>query len=92
MLRTGPYPPYLKKRISSKHGHLSNSDCGSFAVELVKSGTRHLQLSHLSQENNTPKLALKTVGDALTEYGIEINRDVMLDVALPFSPGKVYEI
>jgi len=92
MLKAGPYPPYLKKRISSNWGHLSNSDCGSFAVELVKSGTRFLQLSHLSRENNTPWLASETVGRALADCGIDVDKDVELDVALPFSPSRVYMV
>ncbi|MCL2391292.1 MAG: MBL fold metallo-hydrolase [Oscillospiraceae bacterium] len=92
MLRSGPYPPYLKRRISSQHGHLSNSDCGNFAVELVKSGTRYLQLSHLSRENNTPGLASKTVSQALFECGVNVGCDVQLDVALPFEHSRVYEL
>jgi phosphoribosyl 1,2-cyclic phosphodiesterase len=92
MLKSGPYPAHLKKRVASKHGHLSNNDCGSFAVELVKSGTQYLQLSHLSRENNTPELAKKTEGQAMTDVGISIDKNVKLDVAMPFSPSKIYEI
>ena len=92
MLKSGPYPAPLKRRVASKYGHLSNDDCGLFAVELVKSGTKYLQLSHLSKENNTPILAKKTVGQAMADVGISVDEDVILDVALPFSPSKIYEI
>ena len=92
MLKSGPYPASLKRRVASDYGHLSNADCGSFAVELVKSGTKYLQLAHLSRENNTPILAKKTVTKAMTDVGISIDGDVILDVALPFSPSKIYEI
>ncbi|MBQ7895378.1 MAG: MBL fold metallo-hydrolase [Oscillospiraceae bacterium] len=65
MLRSGPYPYFLKKRISSDFGHLSNSNCALFAEELVKQGTNKLVLGHLSRENNRPEIALKTVGERL---------------------------
>jgi len=90
MLRLGPYPPYLKKRILSKYGHLSNSDSGRFAAGLALSGTRCLQLAHLSRENNTPGLARQAVADALGEIGIVAGRDLELDVAPPFTPGRTY--
>ena len=51
MLRTGPYPDYLKARIASDRGHLSNAASGAFARRLIESGTTRLLLGHLSQEN-----------------------------------------
>ena len=90
MLKNGPYPPFLKRRILSARGHLSNNDSGKLAVKLVSSGTRIVQLSHLSCENNTPSLARQTVTDSLRQYGVEVGRDVELDVAPQFEPGKVY--
>ena len=90
MLRSGPYPPYLKRRIQSNYGHLSNSDSGVFAARLALSGTRYLQLSHLSRENNTPGLALRTVENALITSGIAVGHHVELDVAPPFTPGRIY--
>lgn len=65
MLRDGPYPVYLKKRIFSDNGHLSNDDCARFARRLAESGTRQIILGHLSRENNRPAIALETVGAAL---------------------------
>lgn len=65
MLRDGPYPVYLKKRILSDNGHLSNDDCARFARRLAESGTRQIILGHLSRENNRPAIALETVGAAL---------------------------
>jgi len=90
MLKNGPYPPFLKQRILSKRGHLSNFDSGAFAASLAQSGTRYLQLSHLSRENNTPGLARKTVENALIAGGIAIGFHVELDVAPPFTPGRMY--
>ena len=65
MLRTGPYPAFLKKRIRSAHGHLSNDDAAQLAVYLAETGTRVLILGHLSRHNNTPGEALRTVQLAL---------------------------
>ena len=90
MLKSGPYPPFLKRRILSARGHLSNADSGRLAEELAMSGVRTIQLAHLSCENNTPGLARKTVTDAICRCGLEVGRDVELDVAPQFEPGKVY--
>ena len=65
LLRYGPYPVSLKRRILSDRGHLSNAACAALARELEESGTRYLVLGHLSQENNRPELALRTVRKAL---------------------------
>ena len=69
-LRNGSYPYYLKQRILSDQGHLSNEAAAEFAVELARSGTREFLLAHLSAENNTPELALGTVSGALNAAGL----------------------
>jgi len=92
MLRRGPYPQFLKMRILSAHGHLSNCDSGRFATKLAQTGTRYLLLAHLSRENNTPGLALKTVGNALKGGGISIGHNVELDAAPPSTPSRTYEL
>lgn len=79
MLRNGPYPYYLKTRIFSKNGHLSNNDCAKFAAKLVRHGTTRLILGHLSQENNTPETADYTVSCGLSEF--TRNSDYILNVA-----------
>lgn len=69
MLRQGPYPASLKRRILSDRGHLSNESCGRLAAELAGMGTRRLVLAHLSRENNTPTLARRTVEKVLASVG-----------------------
>lgn len=73
MLRSGPYPYYLKRRIISPTGHLSNDDSGKLALHLAKSGTKHIILGHLSRENNSPKLAYDTVHAAISTQNAEIS-------------------
>ncbi|MGD9127378.1 MAG: MBL fold metallo-hydrolase [Planctomycetia bacterium] len=60
MLKDGPYPPYLKRRIAGPHGHISNEEAARL---LLSSDARRLQwccLGHLSENNNCPLVALET--------------------------------
>lgn len=82
MLQAGSYPYDLKRRILSNRGHLCNDDAGIAAVELVRSGVKHIVLGHLSKENNFPDLARCCCENALHAAGLEIDEDVRLDVAL----------
>ncbi len=61
MLRNGPYPYVLKKRIESNIGHLDNNDCARLVSYIVSHSTKKVLLAHLSAENNTPEIALDTV-------------------------------
>ena len=78
LLQNGPYPYPLKQRILSDRGHLSNNAAAEFACRMAGRGTRQFVLAHLSRENNTPGLALETVGRALRCGGFE---DVRLTAA-----------
>lgn len=88
MLRTGPYPYQLQKRILSDIGHLSNDACADALRALVNKGSTHFILAHLSQENNTPALAYDTSTNALREMGALENRDYFLRVAEPENSEK----
>lgn len=90
LLRYGPYPHHLKKRVLSDHGHLSNKVCGHFAASLVQSGTRGIILAHLSKQNNTPRLAYDTVADVMLSAGITDGDGVTLAVSPYDDPGKCY--
>ena len=71
MLRQGPYPTHLKRRVLSDVGHLSNADCGRLLLRALN-GTgrsRTIWLAHLSQTNNRPPLARDTVARALAADG-----------------------
>jgi phosphoribosyl 1,2-cyclic phosphodiesterase len=78
MLETGSYPRHLKRRIASREGHLSNFDAGAAAVDLLRHGTEAFALSHLSEENNRPYLALSTVMDTLAREGAKVGRDYII--------------
>jgi len=72
MLKNGPYPYDLKKRILSRRGHLSNEDSASFATHLAAHGTRAFLLAHLSEENNTPDLAYDACTSMLADPAITV--------------------
>lgn len=61
MLQAGPYPYYLKRRILSDHGHLSNENAGRLLNHLLHDRMKHILLGHLSKENNYEALAYETV-------------------------------
>ena len=81
MLKTGPYPYILKKRILSDRGHLSNEVCAAELAELVRGGTLRLMLGHLSEQNNTPEVALRTAVAELERAGLKYKVDYTLDIA-----------
>lgn len=80
MLKVGPYPYPLKRRILSDHGHLSNDDCGKALARLYARGLRCAILGHLSRENNFEQLALETVRGVLRSQDIP-DADFALTVA-----------
>lgn len=86
MLQNGPYPYFLKQRILSNHGHLSNDSCAETAVKLMESGTTRFVLGHLSKENNIPSLAFETTRAAMTMAGAKENIDYLLSVASDHNP------
>jgi phosphoribosyl 1,2-cyclic phosphodiesterase len=66
MLMDGPYPWPLKQRIKGRSGHLSNQDSRTLLAEIQHERLAHVVLAHLSETNNTPDAAHRTVAPALT--------------------------
>lgn len=89
MLLCGPYPYYLKSRIRSNLGHLSNDDCARTAALLAQSGTDTVVLMHLSRENNLPELAGMACSSALENCGCPQCRIV---ISPRFEVGETIEI
>ena len=92
MLKSGAYPYYLKQRILSDKGHLSNEAAGELAAHLADKGTSHFLLGHLSKENNFPELAYQTVFNAFTAKKMKVGKDLLLEVAARESVSKVYQL
>jgi phosphoribosyl 1,2-cyclic phosphodiesterase len=69
LLLEGRYPFYLRKRVAGPLGHLSNHQSGVILAQELTSERVDVWLAHLSKENNTPQLALRTVRSALRSAG-----------------------
>jgi phosphoribosyl 1,2-cyclic phosphodiesterase len=79
MLQAGRYPFLLKQRIRSGMGHLSNRHAAEFLMGIYNKRLQNIWLCHLSQDNNHPEIAFKTVEQALSSGGIEAGKDVRLE-------------
>jgi len=71
MLRSGPYPWHLQQRIRGGLGHLSNAQGGALLADLAGPALRAVVLLHLSETNNTPRLAEQDVGARLRKVKYE---------------------
>lgn len=91
-LLTGPYPMHLKNRIMSGRGHLSNRACGEALANNATPDLHHVWLCHLSDENNHPELARKTVEQVLRSYGIIPGKDFIIDILKRTTPSEVFEL
>ena len=92
MLAQGPYPQHLKNRILSAAGHLSNHACAVAIAENMKESLKHVWLCHLSEENNHPELARKTVETITRQYGIVVGKDFELEVLKRNTPTGIYTL
>ena len=86
MLRNGPYPAVLKRRIASRHGHLSNEAASAFAGSCVHRGLRHVVLAHLSETNNRPEIALGRMTQVLRQRGWQGETIAAASQATPTGP------
>ena len=86
MLASGPYPYYLKRRISGDRGHLANGEAGALLRDHAsEERLRWAVLSHLSEVNNTPELALQTAQQL-------VDRPLPIHVASRYEVSPVYEL
>ena len=92
MLMRGPYPLRLKERILSDKGHLSNAECGKALAENMSEKLKKIWLCHVSDNNNHPELARKTVESILASYGIIVGCDVSLDVLKRNTPSGIFSL
>ena len=72
MLMDGPYPRFLKERVISDQGHLSNTTTAKYLKKIVGKNTKNIILAHLSETNNTEELALETTKRELEGKNINI--------------------
>lgn len=73
MLAEGPYPGPLKARVGGTHGHLNNEQAADLLRNVDLGRLRHLVLSHISEKNNHPDLAMTAVRSALDIWKGELH-------------------
>ena len=89
-LRFGPYPEPLKARILSRWGHLSNNAaCDLILAHTLEHGPACFWLSHLSEVNNTPRMALNYWKKRVRAEGLRA-APAPVEVALRDKPSLVY--
>ncbi len=72
MLMDGPYPRFLKERVISDKGHLSNMTTAKYLKKIIGKNTQYILLAHLSEKNNTEEKALNTTKEELKGTNVEI--------------------
>jgi len=90
MLKFGTCPEFLKERVASPTGHLSNREAAEFLATHYDPKLKNIWLCHLSRDNNHPELAYKTVDIRLFEEGIRVGKDVTLVALKRTTPSEVY--
>jgi phosphoribosyl 1,2-cyclic phosphodiesterase len=80
MLVNGSYPPYLKARIQSDHGHLGNHQTSAFLADIISENLTNICLAHLSKNNNTPEKVLQTLQQTFSERGIILNGQQQISI------------
>lgn len=91
MLRFGTYPTFLKERVSSPTGHLSNREAADFLAQNYTTDLKNIWLCHLSRDNNHPELAFKTVDIRLFQEGVRVGKDVTLTALKRTTPSEKFE-
>lgn len=66
MVQVGGYPYFLKDRILSNKGHLSNENAGRLLTKIIHKDLKYILLGHLSKDNNMPELAYEAVRMEIT--------------------------
>jgi len=86
MLMDGPYPRFLKERVISDRGHLSNKTTAKYLTKIIGDNTKYVILAHLSETNNTPEKALEEMQKE------NIDEKVEIIIATQYEPSKIIEV
>ena len=86
MLMDGPYPRFLKERVISDKGHLSNKTTAKYLSKIIRPNTKNIILAHLSETNNTKELALEETKKLITR------EDITITIADQYEEGPIIEV
>ena len=89
MLKNGSYPWALKQRIIGREGHLSNRNASEIIFNVTQNGSPKIVLAHLSEENNRPEIAEKSVRELFEKYDKKLGS---LVIASQQEPTPILEI
>jgi len=93
LLKLGPYPWMLKRRVLGDHGHLSNRSLADFLIEGFDGSALHLFLAHLSRQNNAPELALDSATQAIRLRSARLpGRDLQIHLTHQSKPSIVLSL
>ena len=83
MLRFGPYQPFLKQRVASDEGHLSNEMAAQALLMMKRPDFMQVILAHRSENNNNAVLVTQTIGKMLVDGGVRIGPEMKLQHGQP---------
>ena len=86
MLMDGPYPRFLKERVISDSGHLSNNTTAKYLKKIVGPKTKTIVLAHLSETNNTPEKAMEAIQEQ------ELPKNIKIIIAEQYKEGPIIEV
>ena len=86
MLMDGPYPRFLKERVISDKGHLSNNTTSKYLSKLVRENTKNIILAHLSEKNNTEEKALEAI------HNEGLDKNIKIHIARQYEESEMIEV
>lgn len=86
MLMEGPYPRFLKERVISDRGHLSNTTTANYLKKITGPRTKTVILAHISEKNNTKEKVLEAITKA------ELRPDIKIYIADQYEEGPLIEV
>jgi phosphoribosyl 1,2-cyclic phosphodiesterase len=86
MLMDGPYPRFLKERVISDRGHLSNHTTAGYLKKIIGPKTKNIILAHLSETNNTKEKALEAIKE------VELPENIKIHIADQYVEGPIIEV
>ena len=86
MLMDGPYPRFLKERVISDKGHLSNTTTAKYLKKIVGNNTKNIILAHLSEKNNTEEKALEAI------HNESLDDNIIITIARQYEESPMIEI
>ena len=93
VLKCSSYPYRLKERIAGPYGHLSNISAGKAISHLLDTGLKKVMLGHLSEENNFPELAYKTVVNEIIDNNNNFDLSTLnISIANRYEPSSIINL